>query len=186
MRTFTTYFLTICELSEHVLRSPLLCHKCMCMNECMPYTMEYYNYRNFLDMSQSSVVRLNSLRSTGVVIVGGRSAGIGIAGVRSAGIRRRSRGACQRQAPLLVTNKSAKTKKCCYKLHTFTNQISNSRTLQPGESKLEPVDQPALVHGRSVSSYSFSHQKYTRLGRSILCKKLTESQYGGHFLLWMH
>ena len=34
-------------------------------------------------MSQSSVVRLNSLRSTGVVIVGVRSAGIGIAGVRN-------------------------------------------------------------------------------------------------------
>ena len=38
----------------------------------------------FLDMSQPSVVCLNSLRSAGIGIVGVRSAGVGIAGVRSA------------------------------------------------------------------------------------------------------
>ena len=51
----------------------------------------------FLDMSQPSVVCLNSLRSAGVGIVGVRSAGIGIAGVGH-----RSREACLRWASLLV------------------------------------------------------------------------------------
>ena len=53
----------------------------------------------FLDMSQSSVVRL-SLRSAGIGIVGVRSAGVGIAGVRSVG--RRSREAHLQRASLLV------------------------------------------------------------------------------------
>ena len=46
----------------------------------------------FLDMSQPSVVCLNSLRSAGVRLVGVRSAGVGIAGVghRSREARRRA------------------------------------------------------------------------------------------------
>ena len=76
----------------------------------------------FLDMSQPSVMCLNSLRSarvgiagvrsTGLGIASVRSAGVGIAGVRSAGIRiagvtstgvrRHSREARLRQASLLV------------------------------------------------------------------------------------
>ena len=56
----------------------------------------------FLDMSQPSVVCLNSLRSASVGIVGVRSAGVGIAGVRSADIGRRSSEARQRRASMLV------------------------------------------------------------------------------------
>ena len=56
----------------------------------------------FLDMSQPSVVCLNSLRSAGVGIVGIRSTGVGIAIVRSAGVGRRSRKARRRRASLLV------------------------------------------------------------------------------------
>ena len=104
MCTFTTYFLLYCELSDHVLRSSLHCHKCMYMHECMPYIIiiEYQYYTFFLDMSQPSVACLNSLRSAGVGIVGVRSTGVGIAGVRSAGIGRRSREARRRRASMLV------------------------------------------------------------------------------------
>ena len=54
----------------------------------------------FLDMSQPSVVCLNSLRSAVVGIVGVRSAGVGIAG-----IGHRSREACRRRASMLVSYK---------------------------------------------------------------------------------
>ena len=99
MCTFTTYFLLNCELSDHVLRSSLHCHKCMYMHECIPYIIiiEYQYYTFFLDMSQPSVACLNSLRSASVGIVGVRSAGVGIAG-----IRRRSREARRRRASMLV------------------------------------------------------------------------------------
>ena len=53
-------------------------------------------------MSQTSVVCLNSLRSTGVRIVGVRNAGVGIASVRSAGVGRCSREARRWPVSLLV------------------------------------------------------------------------------------
>ena len=56
----------------------------------------------FLNMSQPSVVCLDSLRSADVGIVGVISAGVGIAGVRSASVGRRSREARRRRAFLLV------------------------------------------------------------------------------------